>query len=62
MAAATDDITSSSVLMGPVTLVGVAEVVRQTMPGRDSVGGVGVRFISFVGDSQRRFESYINSL
>ncbi len=43
-------------------LVGVAEVVRQTMPGRDSVGGVGVRFISFVGDSQRRFESYINSL
>ena len=43
-------------------LAGVAEVVRQTMPGRDSVGGVGVRFISFVGDSQRRFESYINGL
>lgn len=43
-------------------LVGVAEVVRQTMHGRDSVGGVGVRFLSFIGDSQRRFEAYVNGL
>ncbi len=41
---------------------GVAEVVRQTMVGRDKVGGIGVRFLSFSGDSQRRFESYLNNL
>lgn len=41
---------------------GVAEVVRQTMVGRDKVGGIGMRFLSFAGDSQRRFESYVNSL
>ncbi len=41
---------------------GVAEVVRHTMVGRDQVGGIGMRFLSFAGDSQRRFESYVNSL
>ncbi len=41
---------------------GVAEVVRQTMVGRDKVGGIGMRFLSFAGDSQRRFESYVNNL
>ncbi len=41
---------------------GVAEVVRHTMVGRDQVGGIGMRFLSFAGDSQRRFESCVNSL
>ena len=41
---------------------GIAEVVRQTMVGRDRVGGIGMRFLSFAGDSQRRFESYVNGL
>ena len=43
-------------------IVGIAEIVRHTMIGRDNVSGVGVRFLSFAGDSQRRFESYIDSL
>lgn len=41
---------------------GFAEVVRHTMVGRDQVGGIGVRFLSFSGDSQRRFESYLQHL
>ncbi len=41
---------------------GVAEVVRQTMVGRDKVGGIGMRFLSFAGDSQRRYESYVKHL
>ncbi len=41
---------------------GVAEVVRQTMVGRDKVGGIGMRFLSFGSDSQRRFEKYVNGL
>ncbi len=41
---------------------GVAEVVRQTMVGRDKVGGIGMRFLSFTSDSQRRFEKYVNGL
>jgi response regulator RpfG family c-di-GMP phosphodiesterase len=40
---------------------GFAEVVRHTMVGRDDVGGIGVRFLSFNGDSQRRFESYLRN-
>jgi response regulator RpfG family c-di-GMP phosphodiesterase len=40
-------------------VVGFAEIMRHTMNGRDIVGGIGVRFLSFVGDSQRRFESYL---
>ena len=41
---------------------GVAEIVRHTMIGRDKVGGVGVRFLSFEGDSKKRFERYLGSL
>ncbi len=43
-------------------IAGVAEVVRHTMVGRDQVGGIGVRFLSFSGDSLRRFESYLQNL
>ena len=43
-------------------IVGVAEVMRHTMVGRDKVGGIGVRFLSFGGDSQRRFEAYQQQL
>ncbi len=41
---------------------GIAQIMRHTMVGRDKVGGVGVRFISFAGDSQRRFQTYIDSV
>ncbi|MEM9555666.1 MAG: PilZ domain-containing protein [Acidobacteriota bacterium] len=41
---------------------GIAEIVRHTMIGRDQVGGIGLRFLSFSGDSQRRFESYLRRL
>lgn len=41
---------------------GVAEVVRHTLIGRDQVGGIGVRFLSFAGDSQRRFEAFLQRL
>lgn len=40
-------------------IVGIAEIVRHTMVGRDKVGGIGVRFLSFAGDSQRRYMSFI---
>lgn len=43
-------------------IVGMAEIVRHTMIGRDEVSGVGVRFLSFTGDSQRRFASFIDGL
>jgi len=43
-------------------ILGVAEVVRHTMIGRDAVGGIGMRFVSFSGDSQRRFQSFIKRL
>ena len=43
-------------------IVGIAEIMRHTMIGRDKVSGVGVRFLSFAGDSQRRFLSFIDSL
>ena len=43
-------------------IVGTAEIVRHTMINRDQIGGVGVRFLSFGGDSQRRFAAYIASL
>ncbi len=46
----------------PRPVGGVAEVVRHTLIGRDKVGGIGVRFLSFAGDSQRRFESFIKRL
>lgn len=41
---------------------GIAQIVRHTMIGRDDVGGIGLRFLSFSGDSQRRFESYLRRL
>jgi PilZ domain len=41
---------------------GVAEVVRHTNFGRDSVGGIGLRFLSFAGDSQHRYEHFLRSL
>ncbi len=41
----------------PIT--GVAEVVRHTQVGRDSVDGIGLRFLSFAGDSQRRFQAFL---
>jgi DNA-binding NarL/FixJ family response regulator len=43
----------------PRPIGGVAEVVRHTMIGRDAVGGIGMRFLSFAGDSQRRFEAFL---
>ncbi len=43
----------------PRPIVGVAETMRHTMVGRDDVGGIGVRFLTFGGDSQRRFETYL---
>ncbi len=46
----------------PRPINGLAEVVRQTMIGRDQVGGIGVRFLSFSGDSKRRFESYLQQM
>lgn len=46
----------------PRPIVGVAETMRHTMVGRDQVGGIGVRFLSFSGDSQRRFETYLQRL
>ena len=39
---------------------GMAEIVRHTTIGREQVGGIGVRFLSFRGDSQRRFEAYLS--
>lgn len=41
---------------------GVAEIVRHTRSGRDSVGGIGMRFLSFAGDSQRRFHTFLQDL
>ena len=43
-------------------IVAVAEVVRHTLTGRDKVGGLGLRFLSFAGDSQRRFQAFLERL
>lgn len=43
----------------PRPIAGVADIVRHTTIGREQVGGIGVRFLSFTGDSQLRFESYL---
>ncbi|MEO1367325.1 MAG: PilZ domain-containing protein [Acidobacteriota bacterium] len=51
-----------SVVGDPRPLRGVAEVVRHTRVGRDRVGGIGMRFLSFAGDSQLRFEGYLEQL
>lgn len=41
---------------------GVAEVVRHTVGGRDTVAGVGMRFLSFAGDANRRYQGFIQQL
>ncbi len=41
---------------------GIGEVVRHTEPGRDPVGGLALRNLSFAGHSQQRFEAYLQSL
>lgn len=46
----------------PRKVRGVAEVVRQTSTGRDSIHGLGMRFLSFAGDSQRRFSNFVKRL
>lgn len=46
----------------PRPVSGVAEIMRHTLTGRDQVGGIGVRFLSFGGDSERRFESFLHGL
>ncbi len=43
----------------PRPIAGVAEIMRHTMIGRDQVGGIGVRFLSFPADSKRRFEAFL---
>lgn len=43
----------------PRPIAGLAEVVRHTMIGRDQINGIGVRFLSFAGDSQRRFQTFL---
>lgn len=45
--------------LDPRAVKGEAEVVRHTLSGRERIRGVGVRFVSFEGDGQRRFESYL---
>jgi len=42
-------------------VAGVAEVVRHTLHGREKVGGLGVRFVSFVGDAGRRLARHVAS-
>lgn len=44
------------------SIVAVAEVVRHTLVGRDQVSGLGMRFLSFAGDSQRRFQAFLQRL
>lgn len=43
-------------------IAGLAEIVRSTTIGHEQHAGLGVRFISFAGDSQRRFQAYIMGL
>jgi DNA-binding NarL/FixJ family response regulator len=38
---------------------GKAEVVRKTDPEREGIAGVGVRFLSFAGDSRQRLEAIL---
>ena len=46
----------------PRPVSGVAQIMRYTTFGKEQGMGIGVRFLSFAGDSQRRFESYLRSL
>lgn len=41
---------------------GRAEVVRHTVVGREPVAGVGVRFLSFAADGEKRFRDYLESV
>jgi DNA-binding response OmpR family regulator len=42
------------------SITGRAEVVRHTHLGRDSVMGVGVRFVEIFGDGRRRLEGHLS--
>lgn len=42
-------------------VVGIGEVVRHTSK-KETVGGVGIRFLSFAGSSKTIYESYLHSL
>ncbi|MDA8017640.1 MAG: PilZ domain-containing protein [Thermoanaerobaculia bacterium] len=46
----------------PRPLRGVAEVVRHTTIGKEQVAGIGMRFLAFEGDSQRRLEAFLQSV
>ena len=46
----------------PRPIKGTARIVRRTMIGRDSVGGVGVTFVAWEGDSQRRYQRMLGRL
>lgn len=46
----------------PQPIRGTAEVVRKTQIGQDGVSGIGMRFLSFEGNSQRRLERYLQTL
>ncbi len=46
----------------PRMVRGEAEVVRHTLYERESVAGVGVRFLAFDGDGLRRFQVYLDQL
>lgn len=41
-------------------IVGRGEVTRHTLADRDPVVGMGMRFLSFAGDSQRSFQKFLN--
>lgn len=41
-------------------IVGRGEVTRHTLEGRDPVAGMGMRFLSFAGDSGRSFQEFLN--
>lgn len=43
-------------------IAGVAEIVRSAGSLAGEASGIGVRFLSFAGDSQRRFEAYLSRI
>lgn len=45
--------------LDPRPVKGEGEVVRHTAMNRESIRGVGVRFVTFEGDGQRRFAAYL---
>ncbi|MEM7351716.1 MAG: PilZ domain-containing protein [Acidobacteriota bacterium] len=42
-------------------VVGRGEIARQTLEGREPFPGLGLRFLTFVGDSRRSYEAFLNS-